>query len=273
MAEKSGPVVIEEQTGKAFEIIHESRADRAAAIISVVYSILMILFWLWQLFDMWVERYTIAKLFGYSDAEPLTAASTLIGLYTFIGGALGGVVNEIRGILFWHCDHEAFGRRYLWKSILAPWLGGTLGISVYFLMRSGIALFTGEYVPSEQSVQQEATMLAIGFLTGYGSRKVFIWLDHQVTRLFKFKKEGAEGEQLVKVPDLMGMTKEEAEVKLAEAKLTLGKVSFAPAKKKESVGKVLGQETKPDLSLGAGSSVDIIVGNGPEDGAGEGEKA
>lgn len=189
MAEKTGPYVIEEQTGRTFEIKPEQKADRIVAISSVVYLILMILFFLWQLFDIWVGKFTLAKIFGYIDAEQLTAASTLICIYTFIGGALGGIVNEIRGVLFWHCDHEAYGRRYIWKSLIAPWLGGTLGIFVYFLMRSGIALFTGEFIPSETSVQQGVPMFTIGVLAGYGSRKVFIWLDSQVARLFSIKKE------------------------------------------------------------------------------------
>jgi len=260
MAEKTAPVVIEEQTGRVFEIKPESKADLAAAIISAAYLIIAILFFLWQLFDIWVGRFTLAKLLGYSDAEPLTEASTLICIYTFIGGALGAIVNEIRGVLFWHCDHEAYGRRYLWKAIFAPWLGGTLGIFVYFLMRSGIALFSGEFIPSEQSVQQGVPMFTIGILAGYGGRKVFIWLDYQVARLFKIKKDKAKADKYVKVPDLIGMTKEEAEAKLAELNLGMGKVNSAPTKKREKVGRVISQETKPEISLSAGSSVDITVG-------------
>ena len=260
MPEKNVRYVVEEQTGRVFEIKAEQKADRVTATISVWYLILMILFFLWQLFDIWVGKFTLAKIFGYADAEPLTDASTLICIYTFIGGALGAIVNEIRGVLFWHCDHEAFGRRYIWKSIIAPWLGGTLGIFVYFLMRSGIALFTGEFIPSEQSVQQGVPMFAIGVLAGYGGRKVFIWLDYQVARLFKLKKSKVEAEKYKKVPNLVGLTKEEAEKALADAKLTLGIISTQATNKKNSVGKVIIQDPKPELSLAAESSVDITLG-------------
>lgn len=259
MPEKDARFVVEEQTGRVFEIKKEKKADQVTATISVGYLILMILFFLWQLFDIWVGKFTLAKLFGYADAEPLTDASTLICIFTFIGGALGAIVNEIRGVLFWHCDHEAFGRRYIWKSIIAPWLGGTLGIFVYFLMRSGIALFTGEFVPSEQSAQQGVPMFAIGILAGYGGRKVFIWLDYQVGRLFKLKKSGEE-EKYKKVPNLVGMTKEEAEKALADANLTLGNVSNQTTTKSGSVGKVIAQEPKPELSLAAESVVEITIG-------------
>ncbi len=103
-------------------------------------------------------------------------------------------------------------------------------------------------------------MLAIGILAGYGGRKVFIWLDHQVARLFKITKEKAKKENFVKVPDLSGMTKEDAETKLAELSLGLGKVTSSPTKKRAEAGRVIGQGTKPDLSLAAGELVDITVG-------------
>ena len=260
MTEKYRPYVVEEQTGRVFEIRPEQKADRALAICSVVYLIIMIFFFLWQLFDIWVGRFTLAKWFGYIEAEPLTESATLICIYTFIGGALGGIVNEIRGFLFWHCDNEAFGRRYFWKTIVAPWLGGTLGIFVYFLTRSGIALFTGEFIPSEQTVQQAVPMFTIGALAGYGSRKVFVWLDAQVTRIFSIKKEKVKTAKYAKVPNLIGMTKEEAEIKLTELKLGLGDISSAPAIKKDLIGKVISQGVKPELSLDVGSTVDITVG-------------
>lgn len=258
MAEKKQGFVIEEQTGRAFEIRAEQRADRITAVISVVYLIIMILFFLWQLFDIWVGKRTLFRIFGYDGFKDLTAAPTLICIYTFIGGALGAIVNEIRGVLFWHCDHEAYGRRYIWKSLIAPFLGGTLGIFVYFLMRSGIALFTGEFIPSEQSVQQGVPMFALGVLAGYGGRKVFIWLDYQVARIFKLKKEKTDS--LRTVPDLLGLTKEEAKQKLKDSDLALGEVVSATTQEKGLVGKVIDQKPKPKVSLAAGASVDITVG-------------
>ncbi len=258
MAEKKQAFIVEEQTGRAFEIRAEQRTDRITAVISVIYLIIAILFFLWQLFDIWVGRLTLFKVFGYAGLKDLTAAPTLICIYAFIGGALGAIVNEIRGVLFWHCDQEAYGRRYIWKSLIAPFLGGTLGIFVYFLMRSGIALFTGEFIPSQQSVQQGVPMFALGVLAGYGGRKVFIWLDYQVARIFKLKKEKAD--EYRTVPDLLGLTKEEAEKKLKGSDLVLGDVVSAPGSEKASIGKVIDQKPKPKVSLAAGGSVDITVG-------------
>jgi hypothetical protein len=260
MAEKKQAFIIEQQTGRAFEIRDEKRMDWIAAIISVAYLIVMILFFLWQLFDIWVGKRTLFKLLGYNEFKDLTAAPTLICIYTFIGGALGAIVNEIRGVLFWHCDQEAYGKRYIWKSLIAPFLGGTLGIFVYFLMRSGIALFTGEFIPSQASVQQGVPMFALGVLAGYGGRKVFIWLDYQVARIFKINKLKTDNYRTV--PDLLGLTKEDAKKKLEDANLALGEVAVAPAPDKDSIGKVIGQKPKPKVSLAAGATVDVTVGDG-----------
>jgi len=264
MAERIEQYVYEEQTGRYFEIVKEERIDRIVARVSIAYLIAMIFFFLWQLFDIWVGKFTLARLFGYGHSEQLTQSSTLICVYTFIGGALGGIINEIRGFLFWHCDQAAFGRRYLSKAIVSPLVGATLGIFVYFLMRSGIALFTGEFIPAKESVQQGVPMFTLGVLAGYGSRKVFIWLDSQVDRIFKLKKEKEKADKFKKVPNLTGMTKEEAEKRLTESKLKLGKVIVTPTRKKELIGKVISQEVKPELWLDAGSPVDITIGAAEE---------
>jgi hypothetical protein len=259
MAERKQAFIVEQQTGRAFEIKEEKKGDRIVARLSVIYLILMLLFFLWQLFDIWVGKRTLFRIFGYSDLKDLTSAPTMICIYTFIGGALGAIVNEIRGVLFWHCDQEAYGRRYIWKSLIAPFLGGTLGIFVYFLMRSGIALFTGEFIPSQQSVQQGVPMFALGVLAGYGGRKVFIWLDYQVARIFKLKKERTDNYK--SVPDLMGLSEKEAEKNLKDVDLVLGEVSSAPTPQQSSVGKVINQKPKPKVSLARGATVDITVGS------------
>lgn len=264
MTEKSKEYVYDEQTGTPFEIKKEEKRDQIAAKVSIYYLVIMLLFFLWQLFDIWVEKFTFAKIFGYLDSEQLFHSSTLICIYTFIGGAIGGILNEIRGYLFWHCDHDAYGRRYLAKSIVSPWLGATLGIFVYFLMRSGVALFTGEFIPSEGSVQQAIPMFTIGLLAGYGSRKVFIWLDSHVDRIFKLKKKKQISEDLKQVPDLKGLNKEEVEKKLKDSELKLGKVNTAPTGKKVLIGKVISQEINPKIWVDAGSPIDITIGTEKE---------
>jgi len=259
MAAKVKEYIYEEQTGRYFEVKPEEKKDTWAARVSIIYLVVMIFFFLWQIFDIWLGRLTLARIFGYLDFKPLTESGTLICIYTFIGGALGGIVNEIRGFLFWHCDHEAFGRRYLWKAIVSPWLGAILGLFVYFFMRSGIALFTGEFIPGEETVQQAIPMFTIGVLAGYGSRKLFIWLDYHVDRIFKLKKK-KDAKNLKMVPYLKGLTKEDAEKKLSDSDLRLGEVKTAPTDKNDLIGKVISQSVKPKMYVEACSKIDIILG-------------
>jgi len=255
----------DDQSGKYYEIIEEKPSDTVFANISFIYLIIANVFFLWQLVDIWVGKFTLAGILGYLDYEQLTEASTLICIYTFIGGALGGIVNEMRTMLSWHCDQKSHKKQYLFKTIISPFLGGTLGIFVYFLMRSGIALFTGEYIPAENTVQQAVPMFTIGALSGYGSRKVFVWLDSQVVRLFKLKSAKESKESKVKVPYLVGMCKEDAERVLTAAKLTLGDVTTTVTKKMDLLGKVLSQDVEPDVWVDPKSSIGINVGSEEDD--------
>ena len=95
-------------------------------------------------------------------------------------------------------------------------------------------------------------MFAIGVLSGYGSREVFIWLDAQVKRIFKVTPE-------TKVPDLMHKTKEEVEEILKAASLKLGKISEEPTEDESIVGKVISQTPMQDTSIAGGGTVDITL--------------
>jgi len=96
-------------------------------------------------------------------------------------------------------------------------------------------------------------MFAIGVLSGYGSREVFIWLDAQVKRIFKVAAE------LIKVPDLMHKTQEEAKEILEKATLKLGKVLKEPTTDEKIEGKVISQTPLPDTSIAGGGTVDITI--------------
>jgi hypothetical protein len=91
-------------------------------------------------------------------------------------------------------------------------------------------VFTGEFVPSEQSIQQVMPMFTVGVLPGYGSRKVFVWLDSQVTRLFAIKKEKEKQKKYAKSPNLIGMAPDEAKKRLAESNFELVKGCAVPTK-------------------------------------------
>ncbi len=173
-------------------------------------------------------------------------------VYTFIGGGLGGIVNGIRSFLFWHCEQIAFGRQFVWKYVTAPWVGSTLALIVYALIRGGIVVFGRNTTANASGIGQTLSYFAVGALAGYGSRDVFRWLDAQVSRLFKVGTG-------TKAPILIGKTKEEAQDILKAANLKLGKVSEEPQEKEELVGTVIRQKPSPGLPIAAGESVDVTI--------------
>jgi hypothetical protein len=112
--------VIDPQTGVAIEVHPEMKGDMVMAFISAVYLLIMLGVFFWQLFDIWVGQFSLFHWIGYQN-DPVLASTTFRSVaFTFIGGALGGIVNGIRSILFWHCEKKVFGRRFIWKKISAP---------------------------------------------------------------------------------------------------------------------------------------------------------
>ena len=194
---------VDEQTGELYPLNPENPYDRATANVSALYLLLMLAFFLWQLLDIWIGQHTLARLAGYHDADLLSSPPFLLAVYTFVGGGLGAIANGIRSLVVWHCERFAFGQRFVWKYLTAPWLGATLGLFVYALIRGGIAVFGGQITDDSASISSMLSAFAVGVLAGYGSHDVFKWLDAQVTKLFRTSAE-------VKVPELIGMTREEA---------------------------------------------------------------
>jgi hypothetical protein len=174
--------------------------------------------------------------------------------YTATGGGLGGVVNGIRGFIIWHPERKAFGWRFLWKYITMPLLGVILAPMVYCIVRSGIAAFGGNFTPSESFTIQALLAFAVGSLAGYGSHKVFRWLDEQVNKLFRITPI-----MEVKVPKLIGLTEEEAEATLKESNLKLGKIEKKVTSDPDKYDKVIDQNPSADLMIQRGRSINITI--------------
>ena len=209
-------VAIDEQTGKAYELKKENWVDHTFAVISGLYLLLMMAFFLWQMFDIWIGQYSLANLVGYPNVHRLTSPSFKLVIFAFIGGALGGIVNGIRSFLSWHAERYAFGSRFVWNYLTAPWMGAALALFTFALLRSGVAVLDGSVTATSASLVQTLTTFSIGVLSGYGSRKVFIWLDAQVVRIFQVPP------QKVFVPKVIDLTSDEAEKAIKSAHLNLG---------------------------------------------------
>jgi tryptophan-rich sensory protein len=249
----------DEQTGKVFELVPEGSADIKAATISVIYLILMLLFFTWQFVDISTGRMLLLKKILQENADKLSSEMCRIIAYAVIGGGLGGVVNGFRSILTWHAERQAFGWRFLWKYITLPLLGATLAAIVYALTRAGIAVVGGNVAGGNSSSGADFTVqafsaFAIGALSGYGSQKVFKWLDEHVNRLFKISAVAD-----VTVPNLRGKTRDEVIMALRKLELNLGKVEEQVSEEPAEFNKVIRQSPPADTKVLKASSVGIIV--------------
>jgi len=232
-------------TGNTSEI--ESDLNRRAANASILYLLVLLAFFSWLLFDTWIKRHTLPSLVGY-DRVLLNSPTFRLVAYAVIGGALGGIVNGIRSCLN---HYNGFQRRYAWKYLTAPWMGATLSLLVYALIRSSVAVFSGGTATDNNvSTPQALSNFAAGALAGYGSKDVFIWLDAQVHKIFQVSEQ---------VPDVTGKTEEAAVSRLQSANLELGEVSRVPQKDEARVGTVIDQSPSPAAPIDRGEAVDITV--------------
>ena len=261
MANRS-KTVVDEQTGDSFEIIPERWFDIIAAWVSIGYSLAAIAFLGWLLLDTWLEAYSFMQFYKEELGDQSPTFKLLF--YTAIGGGIGAAVNNIRSFVQWHAELKAFGWRFVWKYISLPPLGATLAVVVYAIIQGGIAVFSGGFSDSDVNAIPSFTALATGALTGYGSHKVFIWLDDKVNNLFKIEAKSSPAAN-VPVPDVAGKTRDEAEQIFKAGKLLLGDVSEEQTADATLIGKVIGQAPAAGTEVVPESKVAITIGTASDD--------
>lgn len=252
--EKTGEFVTDEQTGKVFELETEAIWDIAAAIVSALYLIAMLGFFAWQFVDIATGRMLFLKGILQESAEKLNSDMCRTIAYAVIGGGLGGIVNGFRSILNWHAERKGFGYRHLWKYLTLPLLGATLAAMVYALTRAGIAVIGGNFATDNSFTIQAFAAFSIGALSGYGSQKVFKWLDEHVNRMFQISPVTE-----VKVPNLKGKTKQQVKDALRKLKLNLGVISEQASSDAAEINKVVIQSPPAGTKVPKASSVDITI--------------
>jgi hypothetical protein len=222
--------VTDEQTGRQFVLEPEKLVDTLSATASVIYLLVMLVGFLWLLFDIWVGNLVVFQTFLRYSPETLVAlrGSRVFHLlaYTFIGGGLGGVIGGYCSFSSWHCERRAFGWRFIWKYITFPWLGGTLAVVVYAIMASGVAVIGGSVASGEGSPDftQSLFSLSIGALVGYGSPRVMKWLDAQVDRMFKVDRQAATATE-TKAFERASLADPERAVDGCDVEVTAGKIT------------------------------------------------
>lgn len=228
--------------------VHKKNADRSTAVSCTIYLLLMLAFFGWLLFDTWIGNHALARNLGYDLARLDNTGFRLVA-FTIIAGGLGGAVDGIRSVLN-YC--ETFNRKHLWKYISVPWMGCTLGLLVYALLRSSIAVLGGNVSSGSVGNTQVLANFAVGALAGFGSKDVFIWLDDRVHKIFQVQVPE-------NVPNVTGKPQEVAASRLEAAKLELGEVSKVQQKNGKRAGMVIDQSPPPETPIDRGQSVDITV--------------
>ena len=177
------------QTGEKFAIVTEDCKAKWAARVTGAYLVISSAVWLWILFDVWSNNNylirDIASLFGASTKEVVGSPSFRLVAYTLIGGAMGGVINGFRSFIFWHCEHNAFGLRFVWKHFIFPIQGALLGLIIFALLRSSVSVLDGVTTSDSSNSAQALAFFGISALAGYGAHSVFRWLDYKVSQIFK----------------------------------------------------------------------------------------
>ena len=246
---------IDEQTGRGFELVPEESWDIVAAIFSILYLIAMLFFFCWLFLDIFVGRNLLLYLISPKATDYLSSTTVQLIAYAVIGGGMGGVINGIRSFIIWHAERRAFGWRFMWKYITLPLVGVVLAAIVYTIIRGGVAAFGVSFKPEENFTTQAFGAFAIGALTGYGSHKVFKWLDSQVNKVFRITPITE-----IEAPDLKGKSQKEAEDILKEFNLNLGKVDKKVSDDPTYVDKVIDQNPQTGSIISKGTSVDIVIG-------------
>src|SRR5262245_34043401 len=115
-------VIVDDQTGTAFEMIPERWFDVLSAWISAAYSLAVTGYLAYVVLDTWTEQFNV---WPSSLASKLNNPIFKLIVYTAVGGGMGAAVNNIRGFVSWHAERKAFGWRFIWKYIALPPLGAT----------------------------------------------------------------------------------------------------------------------------------------------------
>jgi hypothetical protein len=245
--------VKDQQTGKIFKKLPESWYDVAAAWLSALYSIAVILYLTFLVLALLSRKYSFwPDLVTNQIGDLLTGQVSKLILYTAIGGAMGAAVNNLRSFISWHAEERAFGWRFIWKYIAMPPLGGALAVLVYGILQGGMAVINGGATPEDNNLSSLSAW-ATGMLAGYGSSKVFIWLDDKVNSLFKIDKKQTA------VPDVTGKTLDEAKQIVSSTDLEFGSVSEEVATG-DQIGKVIKQTPLAGIQADCGSKVAVTIG-------------
>jgi hypothetical protein len=249
----------DEQSGEPYEVVPETRFAVIVAAISETYLIAVLMFLLWLLFDTWSGRDVLLVRFGYDKAVLATASFRLLA-YVGIGGAIGGAVDGLRSLIFWHAEKRAYGPRFIWRELALPPIGAAVALICYAIVRGGVGVLSGDVSLDPKGGTPVMAAFAVGTLAGFSAIQVFQWFDAQANKIFSVKTKS----QTTIVPDITGMTIDEATTALKNAKLVLGTRCRVPDETKDpndtTPDVILRQTPDPGRQADVQSAVNVIYG-------------
>ncbi len=245
--------VKDEQTGHLFKVKPETGFAVIVAAISATYLISALLFLFWLLLDIWSGRDFLLVRMGY-DRGVFAAASFRLVAYVAIAGGIGGAVDGLRSLILWHCEHKAYGARFIWRDLALPPMGAAVGLIAYVIVRGGLGVLSGDVSLDAKGGTPVLAGFAIGALAGFSAMQVFRWLDGQANKIFSVKSQTT-------VPDLTGKSVDDATKALKDANLTLGSLTGAPDLTGDEV--VSGQTPSSGGQVDVQSTVDVTLGPKP----------
>src|SRR5579872_2088686 len=154
------------ETGIVYKLVPEGRLAVMCATFGGLYLFLVLALFVWLLFDVWIDRFTLAHVLGYGWITKLVSPTLKAVIYGFIGGGLGGTVNEFRSFTVWHAERAAFGARFIWKVLFAPWIGAILALFAIALLNSGVAVLGADFTGTDAPTRQALSMFALGVRAG-----------------------------------------------------------------------------------------------------------
>jgi hypothetical protein len=183
---------VSEITASAQEGVGASRVGLLGIIFITAYLMVFSIFLLYGLVQLWPRP---AQAGEAAVAVPLV---TLL-LWTFpvadevrlivivaMAGALGSLVHALRSV-YWYIGHRELVWSWMIKYILLPFVGSTLGLVFYFVIRGG-------FFSPQATVQQTSpfSFVALASLVGLFSEQAVLKLKDVAETLLTQPKPGAD---------------------------------------------------------------------------------
>lgn len=186
---KEYEVPIELEQGK----VGEKHVGHVGIVLILVYLVLFSFFLLYGLVQFWPVQVSSGE--GNPNTSDIRFLFWILSIseeiqllfIVIFAGALGGLVHAIRSF-YWYVGHRVLKRSWLTKYILLPFVGSTLGLLFYLVIRGG-------FFSTEASIEETSAFgfAALAGLVGLFSEQAVLKLKSVAETLLAKVPKGKEG--------------------------------------------------------------------------------